>query len=83
VELHTTGEAWIEATADGERKAYRLFDEGETLQLEGQSQIRLLVGDAGAVRYTINGQPALPLGNAGDVRSVIISGDTIGRLTDN
>jgi len=83
VELHITGEAWIEASADGERKVYRLVDEGETVRLEGQKQIRLLVGDAGAVRYTINGQPARPLGSAGDVRSVVISGETVGRLTNN
>jgi cytoskeletal protein RodZ len=83
VELHTTGEAWIEATADGERKVYRLLDEGQTLHVEGQKQIRLLVGEAGAVRYTINGQPARPLGEAGDVRSVVISSETIGRLTNN
>lgn len=83
VEIYTTGEAWIDASADGERKVYRLLDVGETIRLEGQKQIRLLVGDAGAVRYTINGQPARPLGSAGDVRSVIISGDTVGRLTNN
>lgn len=83
VELQTTGEAWIEASADGERKLYRLFDAGETVRVEGQKQIRLLVGDAGAVRYTINGQPARSLGDAGDVRTVVISDETIGRLTNN
>jgi hypothetical protein len=41
------------------------------------------VGDAGAVRYTINGQPARSLGDAGDVRTVVISDETIGRLTNN
>ena len=78
VELHATGEAWIEATVDGERKAYRLFNQGETLRLDGQKEVRLLVGDAGAVTYTVNGKPAPPLGGPGIVRSVVISGDSSG-----
>jgi len=73
VQLHANSEVWIEATADGERKAYRLLMPGEDLRLDAQNEIKLLVGDAGAVSYTINGMPARPLGGAGVVRAISIS----------
>jgi cytoskeleton protein RodZ len=81
VQLHANGEVWIEATADGERKAYRLFEEGEDLRLDAQKEIRLLVGDAAAVNYTINGEPGRPLGGAGTVREISVSPDTYKSLT--
>jgi cytoskeletal protein RodZ len=72
VQIHATGECWIEASADGEQKAYRLLLPGEDLRLEGTKQIRLLVGDAGAVTYSINGKPGLALGARGVVREVVV-----------
>src|SRR5262245_12037742 len=46
VQVHANNEVWIEADADGERKVYQLFEQGQELRLEGQKEIRLLVGDA-------------------------------------
>ena len=60
---------WIEASADGERKAYQLLEQGQELRVEGQKEVRLLVGDAAAVSYTINNRPGRPLGGAGVVRA--------------
>jgi cytoskeleton protein RodZ len=73
VELHANGEVWIEASVDGERKAYRLLMAGEDLRLDAQNEIKLLVGDASAVSYTINGMPARSLGGPGVVREISIS----------
>jgi cytoskeleton protein RodZ len=73
VQLHANAEVWIEASADGERKAYRLLMAGEDLRLDAQTEIKLLVGDASAVSYTINGMPARSLGGAGVVREISIS----------
>jgi cytoskeleton protein RodZ len=75
VQLHANDESWIEATADEERKVYRLVMPGEDLRLDARNQIRLLVGDAGAVSYTINGEPAPPLGGPGVVREIVITPD--------
>jgi cytoskeleton protein RodZ len=81
VQLHANGEVWIEADADGERKAYQLFEQGQELRLEGQKEIRLLVGDAAAVTYTINGKPGRPLGGTGVVRQFVVSPGNIESLT--
>jgi hypothetical protein len=70
--LHATGEVWVEASADGDRKAYRLFEAGEALTLNAQQQVHLLIGDASAATYTVNGVEAPPLGGPGVVRDLTI-----------
>jgi hypothetical protein len=80
VQLHANDEVWIEADADGERKAYQLFEQGQELRVEGQKEIRLLVGDAAAVTYTINGKPGRPLGGNGVVRQFVVSPGNIDSL---
>jgi cytoskeleton protein RodZ len=80
LQLHANDEVWIEASADGERKAYQLLEQGQELRVEGQKEVRLLVGDAAAVSYTINNRPGRPLGGAGVVRELVMSPDTIQSL---
>jgi len=82
VQLHANGEVWIEADADGERKAYQLFEQGQELRVEGQKEIRFLVGDAAAVSFTINGKPGRPLGGTGVVRQFVVSPATVDSLTE-
>jgi hypothetical protein len=82
VQLHANGEVWIEADTDGERKVYQLFEPGQELRLEGQKEIRLLVGDAAAVSYTINGKPGRPLGGTGVVRQFVVSPANVESLTE-
>jgi RodZ C-terminal domain len=80
VQLHAKNEVWIEASADGERKAYQLLEQGQDLRLEGQKEVRVLVGDAAAVSYSINDRPGRPLGGSGVVRELVMSPDTIQSL---
>jgi cytoskeleton protein RodZ len=82
IQLHANGEVWIEADADGQRKVYQLFEQGQDVRLEGQKEIRLLVGDAAAVTYTINGKPGRPLGGTGVVRQFVVSPGNIESLTE-
>jgi hypothetical protein len=72
VQVHANGECWIDASADGEQKAYRLLMPGEELRLEGAKEIRMLVGDAAAVTYSINGKPGRALGASGIVREIVV-----------
>ena len=81
LQLHANEEVWVEADADGERKVYRLIEQGHELRLEGQKEIRLLVGDAAAVTYTINGKPGRPLGGTGVVRQFVVSPRNVESLT--
>ena len=76
VRVHTTAEVWLEAKADGEQRAYRLFAPGEDLSIDARNQIVLRVGDASAVTYTINGLTGRPLGGPGVVRDIVVAPGT-------
>jgi cytoskeletal protein RodZ len=73
VALHATGDVWVEATADGDRKVYRLFKPGEDLEVDAQKEVHLVIGDASAATYTVNGVPSGPLGGIGVVREITIT----------
>jgi len=80
--LHATGDVWLDATADGERRAYRLYTAGENLSLDARKQISLRVGDASAVTYTINGASGRALGGPGIVRDLVITPDDYTAFVD-
>jgi cytoskeleton protein RodZ len=70
VGLSVTGECWLSATVDGEKRIERLLQPGEQLALEVHRELLLTAGDASAVALTLNGAPAKPLGKAGKVVTV-------------
>ena len=64
---------WVAATVDGQRTIYRVLQAGETVTLAGKSAVAIRLGDAGAVKWTINGRdPGVP-GGDGAVRDVRIN----------
>jgi hypothetical protein len=70
IELDATAPAWVTATVDGTRAVYRTMQPGEHQTLRGRDHIALRVGNAGAIRWTVNGRPAEMMGAFGAVRSV-------------
>jgi len=62
------GEAWLQATVDGTvvPGTGRIFKEGETATYTGR-EVRLRSGNAAATVVSYNGQPALALGQQGEV----------------
>jgi len=80
--IQATGEVWLDATADGERRAYRLYTAGEAIDIDARNRIVLRVGDASAVTYTINGAPGRSLGGPGIVRDLVITPDDYTALLD-
>jgi cytoskeletal protein RodZ len=77
IELHTTAECWVRVTADGKRVLSRLMKEGEKETLGMQNKAVIEVGNAGGLAFSINGRPGKSLGQAGQVRTVLITKDTI------
>ena len=69
VEIATLRPAWIRATVDGERAFERLVPEGRTIPLVAARSIELLIGDAGAVRLTLDGKDLGVAGRPGQVVS--------------
>ena len=65
----------MQATADGRRILYSLIHPDQPQVIEASDELILLVGDAGAFRYTIDGVRGRPLGSARQVREVRITRD--------
>jgi cytoskeletal protein RodZ len=57
VTLDFEDDCWVEATIDGERRVSQLHLQGESLRLEAQERVLLTLGEPGAVRVEVNGEP--------------------------
>ncbi|HEU4935215.1 MAG TPA: RodZ domain-containing protein [Vicinamibacterales bacterium] len=77
LELTTTGDCWVKITADGKVTVARLMHAGDKEKQEVREKAVIVVGEAGAFAFSINGRPAKPLGPAGAVRTAIITKDTL------
>jgi len=78
VAVRATGPLWLEATADGRRRVYRLMAADERETIAARSEVRLRVGDAAAIEYSIDGRPGRELGPAGAIRNVTITPGNVG-----
>jgi hypothetical protein len=65
---------------DDQRAIYRTMKPGERETLGAERTISIRVGDAGAVRWQINGRPAVPMGASGEVRSATVTPDNAATL---
>jgi cytoskeletal protein RodZ len=76
MELRPSRTTWITGTADGRRVLYRLVNAGERITLGADRELAFRVGDAGAFVYSLNGREGVPVGDAGAVRSFVITRGT-------
>jgi hypothetical protein len=67
VEINASGPCSVTAIVDGRVVGERLLSAGERQTFEATGDLRLKIGDAAAISWTVNGQPARPLGRAGQV----------------
>jgi len=72
--------SWVAASADGSRVLYRMVEGGTTETLRAQRQITMRLGNAGAVKASVNGRPAAVLGRPGEVRTVVVTPEKIASL---
>ncbi|HUF49136.1 MAG TPA: RodZ domain-containing protein [Vicinamibacterales bacterium] len=71
--IEVTADCWVQATADGLVVLSRLLRAGDRETLVASRELQLDVGNAGALRWTINGEPAQSLGRDGRRRQVTIT----------
>jgi cytoskeleton protein RodZ len=65
--LSASGPCWVVAIADGQRSVARELQAGETAVLEIRRELDLTAGNAAALKVTLNGANARPLGKPGQV----------------
>jgi cytoskeleton protein RodZ len=75
--ISPAGRCWIQVTADGRVRLSREVAAGEQVEIEATQRLDLVVGDAGAFAYRLNGRPGRPLGRTGQVVRVTVSPSTI------
>jgi cytoskeleton protein RodZ len=61
---------WLALTVDGQRIAYRMLQEGETVTAHMQQRAAVRAGDAGALLLSVGHGAAKPLGAPGAVRKI-------------
>jgi len=67
IELRVTRPCWVSATADGAKKIERLLQPGQRETIDIARELSITAADASAVKMTINGADARPLGKEGEV----------------
>jgi cytoskeleton protein RodZ len=73
ITLEALRPAWVTAVVDGERMVYRTLQPGEKVALAGMHDVSIRTGDAGALNWQVNGRPAAPMGQSGEVRTVKVT----------
>jgi transcriptional regulator with XRE-family HTH domain len=82
IHLTTIGRCWVAADSDGERVVYGLMEPGTRIVVEGRRRILLRLGDAGAVRVSINDGPDQTPGADGEVVELDVTSDAVQGLRD-
>ena len=67
IDIQPQGLCWVSLMLDGEPVFSREMQAGERASFAARQEISLIVGDAGAFAFALNGQPGRPLGGRGEV----------------
>jgi cytoskeletal protein RodZ len=73
VVLETRSPSWVTAVVDGDRQLYQIVPAGTKTTFRATREITIRVGDAGAVRLSVNGHEPALMGAPGEVRNVKIT----------
>ena len=70
--LEAVADTWVELRADDGEVVDRLLPKGEKLEVRFSEKVEMNLGDAGAVRWSLNGRAGRPLGSRGEMRHNIV-----------
>ncbi len=77
LEISATEQCWVSIDRDGIPSIRKLMEPGETQTILAEENVRILLGNAGGVQMKINGKPAKPLGNPGEVIRITIDTENL------
>lgn len=75
--VQPSGRCWVQVSADGQMRLAREIGAGERVTVEAADRLQIVVGDAGAFAFELNGRPGKPLGAAGRVARATIVPATV------
>lgn len=82
LQLQITQRCWVSVTSDGNRVLVKLLEPGDSQTFDAAESLYLILGNAGGVRASINGQTARPFGKDGEVVKVSINGQNVHELLE-
>jgi cytoskeleton protein RodZ len=82
IQFHGLEKCWVSVSSDGRRVMEQVLEPGEDRSFSASEQFKVILGNAGGVRLTINGQPAKPLGKSGEVIRLLIDAQSIHDLVE-
>lgn len=68
-------EAWVELSADGKTSFAGTLMPNEKKEISAAAQVKIVAGNAGGVKVSLNGKPLDPLGPVGQVRVVRLTAE--------
>ncbi len=71
---------WVQVSADGQMRVARELAAGERVTVEAAERLQIVVGNAGAFAYEINGREGRSLGAAGRVARATILPSTVSQF---
>ncbi len=75
--VQITERAWVRVTADGKTVYEGILLPGDQQKWTGKEEIRLLAGNAGGVKISLNEEPFEQLGQSGEVKTVNLKAETL------
>jgi cytoskeleton protein RodZ len=75
VSMTASETAWVQVSADGKTTFTGTLHSNETREIDAAEQVKILTGNAGALRISLNGKPLDSLGPVGQVRSVRLTAE--------
>lgn len=75
VELHTTQEAWVQWSVDDGPMQDAVFPANVQKRIAGNAQVKVKVGNAGAIELTYNGKTLSPLGKDKQVKTLTFTAE--------
>jgi cytoskeleton protein RodZ len=73
--IEAVNQCWISVNADGRQITSQLLARGDKLPFHANSQVALILGNAGGVNLRFNGNPLRKLGASGEVQKVVLTLD--------
>ncbi|MBI2834065.1 MAG: DUF4115 domain-containing protein [Acidobacteria bacterium] len=77
LDIAPTGECWVVAIADGEKKVAQLMHQGDHETVRAQDEIFLDIGDAATFGFMLAGRPGRSLGSSGERVKVTITRENL------
>src|SRR5262249_4445890 len=78
--LQTTDDCWVRVTVDGTLLFEQVLASGEIRDVKPGREVYVQVGNAGAVKWSINGKTAKDMGKAGQPATARVSRSTLSKF---